>query len=454
MITVIGSGFGAFGIIKELVEKSIKVRVITSTNYQELNELGIPSKMPLVQSAGLGGTSKIWGGGFTPFEKTDFDDWPIDYSELLPFYNEVSNFFDFNFLKFKTEFHDENIKNQIDHIPFNKSIFTNKWFLIPLPIVRLSKYYESWEEEGKIEIIYDKIEKVDFNRKIAISINNKYSYSKIIIATGSLNSAYILYNSGIINENLGCFLSDHPKLYFASLKLKRPMPKNSVYAFMKYKDTVGVQIKTGLIFKSPKKFHNHNIYLKPLFKDVKTTKKIEELGTLIWTLQKKIFTPKYLLHLLKNFKTLFQGALYKYNLFQTYSNVGLFAILENKPFVKSRLVFSDNASIDYEISDEEIDDYLKYFYDVKNNFGEGCELLIKSKKDFLENVSSAAHFTGTTRMGTSFTNGVVDKNLKIFNVNDAYICDGGVFPTNGNANISMSILAMSLRLGRHLTLKK
>lgn len=454
MITVIGAGFGAFGVVKKLVDKSIKVRLITSNKFQPLNELGIKFNMPSVQSSGLGGTSKIWGGGFAPFENTDFSDWPIEYDELFPYYKEVSGFFNFSYLKFKTENHDQNIKTQINHVNFDKSKFSNKWFLIPLPIIRLKDYYEKWQKANKIEIIYDEINNVNFNKKIAYSDKNSYKYSKIVLSTGCLNTSYVLDKSGIKNKNLGRFLSDHPKLYFASLKLKNNMPKNSVYAFMKYKEERGVQIKTGLILNSPNKFSNHNIYLKPLFRDVETTKKIETLGTLIWTLQNKIFKPKNLIHLIMNFKTLCYGAIYKFNLFQRYSKVGLFSILENRPYFESKLDLTKPNNIDYRISDAEISDYLKYFEDVKNSFGDDCKLLIKSKSDFIKNISSAAHFTGTTRMGDCEASGVVDKNLKIFSTDDAYVCDGGVFPSNGNANISMSILAMSFRLGDFLLKQK
>ena len=110
MITVVGSGFGAFGVVKKLVDKSIKVRLITSITKKEINDVGIPLNMPSVQTSGLGGTSKIWGGGFAPFEKNDFHNWPINYDDLLPFYKEVSSFFNFDFLKFKTKNHNENIR--------------------------------------------------------------------------------------------------------------------------------------------------------------------------------------------------------------------------------------------------------------------------------------------------------------------------------------------------------
>ena len=98
MITIIGSGFGAFGVVKELIEKSIKVRVITSTFYEDINETGTSFNMPSVQSAGLGGTSNIWGGGFAPMEKSDFKNWQINYEDILPYYREVANYFKFSLL--------------------------------------------------------------------------------------------------------------------------------------------------------------------------------------------------------------------------------------------------------------------------------------------------------------------------------------------------------------------
>ena len=453
MITVIGSGFGAFGVVKKLVDASIKVRVITSREDKKFKNLGIPFNMPRVQSPGLGGTSNIWGGGFAPLEKIDFAHWPLEYEGLEPYYLEIANYFGFDFDKYQTKNHENHIKSQIDDVKYDKSIFLNKWFLIPLPIIRLREYYNRWENEGKIRVIYDEIENIDFDSKLAFSKTKSYQYLKVILCCGCLNTSQILANSGYSNANLGRFLSDHPKLYFASLKLKRPMPKNSVYAFMKYGDHRGVQVKTGLVLQNPDRYGNHNIYCKPLFKNVETTKKIEALGTLIWTLRKDVFKPWNILKLIFNFKTLVQGASYKFNLYQKYRNVGLFAILENRPFRESAISLERKGEINYRIADEEIESYLKFFKVVSSSFGENCKLLINDKDTFLQNISSAAHFTGTTRMALLDSDGVVDKDLGVFNLSDVYVCDGGVFPSNGNANISMTILALSLRLGDHLIKK-
>lgn len=450
MITVIGSGFGAFGVVKKLVDASINVRVITSVKDTKIRNLGVSFNMPRVQSPGLGGTSNIWGGGFAPLEKVDFTHWPLEYEELEPYYTQIADYFGFDFNKYQTQHQENDIKGQIDHVEYDKSIFLNKWFLIPLPIIRLREYYKRWEAEGKLEIVYDEIEKIDFDSHIAFSKTTGYKYSKVILCCGCLNTSRILANSGYSNPNLGRFLSDHPKLYFASIKLNKPMPKNSVYAFMKYGDQLGIQVKTGLILQKPEEYGNHNIYCKPLFRDIRTTKKIETLGTFIWTLGKDVFKPWNIFKLIFNLKTLVQGAAYKFNLYQKYRNVGLFAILENRPFIDSTVSLERRGEIDYRICDEEIRSYLEYFKEVSSTFGQNCTLLIDSKESFLQNVSSAAHFTGTTRMALKDSERVVDNNLGLLDISDAYVCDGGVFPSNGNANISMTILALSLRLGDHI----
>ena len=156
--------------------------------------------MPSVQTSGLGGTSKIWGGGFAPFEKNDFHNWPINYDDLLPFYKEVSSFFNFDFLKFKTKNHNENIRSQIDHIKFDKLKFVNKWFLIPLPIIRLKYYYEKWEKEGKIEIVFDEI-----NESLIANLKDP-SYSSLMKNAIDFSDALIIGSQIIPDE-----VSDHLK---------------------------------------------------------------------------------------------------------------------------------------------------------------------------------------------------------------------------------------------------
>jgi choline dehydrogenase-like flavoprotein len=53
-------------------------------------------------------------------------------------------------------------------------------------------------------------------------------------------------------------------------------------------------------------------------------------------------------------------------------------------------------------------------------------------------------------MSTSSENGVVNENLKVFDMDNLFICDGSVFPTSGNANSSLTISALACRLADYL----
>ena len=62
----------------------------------------------------------------------------------------------------------------------------------------------------------------------------------------------------------------------------------------------------------------------------------------------------------------------------------------------------------------------------------------------------ASHHMGTTRMGTDPTTSVVDTDLKLHGVQNVYLAGASVFPTSGCANPTFTIVALSIRLARHL----
>jgi choline dehydrogenase-like flavoprotein len=65
----------------------------------------------------------------------------------------------------------------------------------------------------------------------------------------------------------------------------------------------------------------------------------------------------------------------------------------------------------------------------------------------------AHHHMGTTRMGTNPASSVVDPNLRLHGVPNVYVAGPSVFPTSGCANPTLTIVALSIRLARHLRAK-
>jgi choline dehydrogenase-like flavoprotein len=65
--------------------------------------------------------------------------------------------------------------------------------------------------------------------------------------------------------------------------------------------------------------------------------------------------------------------------------------------------------------------------------------------------SDASHHIGTTRMSNTPDSGVVDSNCRVHGVDNLYVCGSSVFPTGGYANPTLTIVALTLRLGELLT---
>jgi choline dehydrogenase-like flavoprotein len=61
-----------------------------------------------------------------------------------------------------------------------------------------------------------------------------------------------------------------------------------------------------------------------------------------------------------------------------------------------------------------------------------------------------AHPMGTCKMGSSDTDSVVDRDLRVHGTDDLYVCSSAVFPTAGAANPTLTIAALAHRLGQYL----
>jgi choline dehydrogenase-like flavoprotein len=72
------------------------------------------------------------------------------------------------------------------------------------------------------------------------------------------------------------------------------------------------------------------------------------------------------------------------------------------------------------------------------------------EEDLLRFGAYGGHHIGTARMGTDERTSVVDANCRVHSVNNLYVAGSAVFPTSSQANPTLTLIALSLRLGRHL----
>ena len=73
--------------------------------------------------------------------------------------------------------------------------------------------------------------------------------------------------------------------------------------------------------------------------------------------------------------------------------------------------------------------------------------------DLLRFGAYGGHHVGTTRMGTDPKTSVVDANCRVHGVGNLFVASSAVFPTSSQANPTLTIVAMALRLTHHLTME-
>jgi len=60
------------------------------------------------------------------------------------------------------------------------------------------------------------------------------------------------------------------------------------------------------------------------------------------------------------------------------------------------------------------------------------------------------HHIGTTRMAATAASGVIDSDCKVFGTNNLYVAGSAAFPTSSQANPTLTIVGLALRLADHL----
>ena len=60
------------------------------------------------------------------------------------------------------------------------------------------------------------------------------------------------------------------------------------------------------------------------------------------------------------------------------------------------------------------------------------------------------HATSTCRMGATPEEGVTDRDMKVFGTDNLYVCSNAAFPSCTAVNPTLTLTAMSMRLGDHL----
>lgn len=133
---------------------------------------------------------------------------------------------------------------------------------------------------------------------------------------------------------------------------------------------------------------------------------------------------------------------------------------EQIPYAENRMELGpDNESliIHYKLTDTDVNSVIK-LHDTLDKWLRACncgKLQYWFEKDELPDVikqisKDGIHQSGTTRIADSPTQGVVDRDLKLWGTKNVFVCSSSVFPTSGQANPTFFLGAFAIRLANYL----
>ena len=437
--------------------------------------------------------------------------WPLTYNDLLPFYEKATELclvgnFSFNA---HTTFKDK--REIIDGIN-DKNILSwpmERWS----PPINFARYYKAiLETSNNIKVLLncnvkrinadgDQINSVDVASTDAEFTINADTF---VLATGGIENARLLLASksashpnglGNNRDNVGRYYMSHINGTFAELDLFNR--KNIIFNFEKDKD-----VYTRRRWWISEKFQKENqigniimflhhasalnghrdalfssVYLTKSFLSIvkqKSSKKIlskyKQLKPAIKQHAKNVFSNGF--SLIPQIASLATKRFSKRRLPYVLPSIkskylGLYFQSEHMPNPASRITLSNQhydalgiprAVVNIAFSDIDIQTILKAHHLFINRYitataGEMLyneSALLEYINGRISNFNSAAHHLGTTRMADKADDGVVDVNCRVFGINNLYIARSSVFPTGGHANPTLTIVALSARLGNYL----
>jgi hypothetical protein len=483
---IVGTGPSGMSVLSKLIKLNKKIILLESGDliqkyrHEILNE-GFstgPRELDLINSRSrrFGGFGSLWAGKCGIFSKEDFEikknsplsGWPISYDEINIYYKEACDLLNINYLNFS-------LKKKFKSDDIFYKLLNNKNSLLEgqdFPHANeerkdiSNKFRKTIIESKKINLItnatvVDLIQNLDndnINSLKVLSINNKsllVNAKFFILSLGGIENPRFILNSSLKekfkqNNYLGnCFMS-HPGFG----------PTSSIIETVNMCNTQELKNYTFGINLNPaerKKLNilNSNISIYPLhIQKIKKKKNLQNIFDRIVNNSRYINTTNQI-------KCFFK----KNNIENKYWNTGIG--LEQEPRKNNKLFLSNQYC---KFGKKKINIYWdkishleqKTVIDSTMAVGRQLKLTNKSLQELNSDLMSGKifdqqdpinHHIGTTRMANNFNEGVVDKNLKFFGINNLYLSGSSVFPTSGNIGPTFTIIALSLRLGDHLSKK-
>jgi hypothetical protein len=465
---IIGSGPAGSILAWRLAKLNFNIALVDQANSKKkiINDFFLPyvNKSPIhynpVFSNRLGGNSVLWHSKVYLISEKEFDigEWPFNYEELRENSRELSDLLNIEkpINLEKTEMDDK--KNFYYHYS-ERCKFRNIFkFLKISTFSNITIFQDSsptkinYDDKFNAKSVFIK-NKIDGN-KIELKINKS-----IIFCAGGIGNPHLILNLvPNINQNVGKFLSDHPHINIDKINSKE---------FINYKKILRPNIKNNIkeIVGDEKKEEVAAVYkANNTVAAVQLDYKRDPMRSLRrFFLRIPSATIRKFLNLFAYLITKLNGLIFKFGLifgnYYKYSFEFFFSQSQeesNKVFLDDKVVDEfglKKVNINWDVSLKDQNNYNKIL-DVmigKEGFLKNRNAENEFIKNFHKSGGAGLHPSCTTKMGLDKSNSVVDKNLKINNTKNIFICGSSVFPVNGITNPTWTIMTLANRLAKYLS---
>lgn len=498
-------GAGPAGIIAALylAQAEIDVLLIESGRFNpeentdklhEIKSVGVPYvNLNISRSRYFGGTSNIWTGVNMPLDPHDFNvrpwipqsGWPIQIGDLTQYYNQAHALMEIGARDFSADGWRDRIKanNQKFLIPRSEIIETRMWQQQPIrfglryrDMIRNSKNIRCVLGMNATELIVDDRQNTaDKIKSLALNSLDKKSAKVVarsfVLAQGGMETPRLMLlsdrirPSGVGNrhDNVGRYFMDHINLYAGDLYVWADVMTKIFFEQIEFRELTDAQITgypqhplglsipkdwrlwvfPGFVVKpavqAANQLSNAMIHLRPLNYAAKQDSKFLSEKTIEKLVRNPIQSAKSGRFMpIKRFLAICNSEQTPNRNSRVKLSKERDALGQRKLVVDWRFNDADWTSIDKTM--------IKFGQTIaQHNVG---RLRIRDRETL--EIGNGHHHSGTTRMSTDPRYGVVDKNLRVHNTQNLYIASSAVFPTIGAANPTMTILALTLRLTKHL----
>jgi len=510
-VCIIGAGASGITLALEFANTPIRVLLLESggKNFSHPTQflyraenVGRPYyDMEFTKQRYFGGATNKWYGRCRPLDDVDFEKrswipysgWPFSRKDLDPYYERAHKVLQLGAYDYNPASWQDGLRRAL---PLENTGLETKIFHFSPPTRFAAEYLATLEEAENISLFLssnavsvslndhgDRVTHVNFTTLRGNTFRVKARI--FILAASALESTRLLLLSNDVHENgignqrdlVGRFFMEHPHIFIGALVSPLEDVYSDYYKILDYDSPTGnLGIVGALGFKEEVIRRHQSLNACAFFVKRKAYKVHDTYfgrGALALTQVMDTFTHTtapgsrfrgHLMNVLKNGKqvTHIIGQRAK-EFVHPSSCIAIRTQIETSPNPHSRVLLSDKKDrlgmrrliLDWKMTQQDLTNFERF----QTVLFQGLRASGFDVRPFRHETDEAGwpvtilpgkHHMGTTRMHTDPEQGVVDANSKVHDVNNLYVAGSSVFPTSGQANPMLTVVALSIRLAHHV----